>query len=155
MAGIHPEFAQYCCELLGRVGRCTAKRMFGGWGISTDGLTIAIIADLGQGETLWLKANDDSRIQYETQGCARFIYDVQGQPKGMNYYSAPPDAMESPALMAPWARVAMEAALLARSAKPQRKPKAATSKVGKPRALNPTKRPVVQSKSAPGRPKRT
>ena len=140
MAGIRPEFAQYCCELLSSVGHCTAKRMFGGWGISTDGLTIAIIADLGQGETLWLKANDDSRLRYEEEGCARFIYDVQGQPKGMNYYSAPPDAMESPALMAPWARIAMEAALLARNAKPKPKAKTATKKVGKPKTLNPGKR---------------
>jgi len=140
MAGIQSDFANYCCELLGSVGHCTAKRMFGGWGISTDGLTIAIIADLGQGETLWLKANDDSRGRYEAEGCARFIYDVQGQPKGMNYYSAPPDAMESPALMAPWARIAMEAALLARNAKPQRKPRMATPTVGKPKTLNPGKR---------------
>ncbi|MBC7916421.1 MAG: TfoX/Sxy family protein [Rhodoferax sp.] len=114
--------------------------MFGGWGISTDGLTIAIIADLGQGETLWLKANDDSRTRYEAQGCARFVYDMQGQAKGMNYYSAPPDAMESPALMAPWARIALEAALLARNAKPLSKAKSAKPKAAKPATLKPTKR---------------
>ncbi|MCJ7800064.1 MAG: competence protein TfoX, partial [Polaromonas sp.] len=28
--------------------------MFGGYGISTDGLTLGILADLGQGEALWL-----------------------------------------------------------------------------------------------------
>ena len=50
------EFANYCCELLSSVGPCLAKRMFGGYGISTDGLTIAILADLGDGEKLWLKA---------------------------------------------------------------------------------------------------
>ena len=139
MASTHLEFAQYCCELLSGVGPCTAKRMFGGFGISTDGLTIAIVADLGQGETLWLKANDESRARYEAAGCARFIYDMQGQPKGMNYYSAPADAMESPALMLPWARLAMEAALLARNAKPSRKPRATTPKLGKPKTLNPGK----------------
>lgn len=137
----HPEFAQYCCELLSGIGPCTAKRMFGGFGISTDGLTIAIVADLGEGETLWLKANDDSRTRYEAAGCARFIYDVQGQPKGMNYYAAPPDAMESPALMLPWARVALEAALLARNSKP--KPKTAKAKTTKPTTLNPAKRAKV------------
>ena len=140
MATTHPEFAQYCCELLSGVGPCTAKRMFGGFGISIDGLTVAIVADLGQGETLWLKANEDSRIRYEAAGCARFTYDVQGQPKGMNYYSAPADAMESPALMLPWARLALEAALLARSSKLNPKPKAAKPKVAKPKTLSPAKR---------------
>ena len=123
-------FAEYCCELLSCVGPCVAKRMFGGFGISTDGLTIGIIADLGQGETLWLKATDESRTRYEAEGCARFIYDVQGQPKGMNYYSAPADAMESPALMLPWARLALEAALLAKNSKPPRK--RAASKLATP-----------------------
>ena len=45
MVAPQSEFALYCCELLSSAGPCTAKRMFGGWGISTDGLTIAIIAD--------------------------------------------------------------------------------------------------------------
>ena len=35
-----------------------ARRMFGGWGISTDGLTLAIIADLGAGEALVDRALD-------------------------------------------------------------------------------------------------
>jgi DNA transformation protein len=98
--------------------------MFGGWGISTEGLTVAILADLGQGEILWLKANEESRPHFETQGCARFTYLVQGQLKSMNYYSAPADAMESPALMAPWARLAMQAALIAKNAKAAKKPRA-------------------------------
>ncbi len=122
------DFAHYCCELLGTVGLCTAKRMFGGFGIHTDGLTIAIIADLGTGQTLWLKASATTRAVFETEGCARFTYLVQGVPKSMNYYAAPADALESPALMQPWARLAMDAALQARV-----KPKRATRK--KPMAL--------------------
>lgn len=119
MATVQPEFAQYCCELLCSVGPCRAKRMFGGWGISTDGMTVAILADLGRGETLWLKANEQTRPQFEAAGCARFVYLAQGKARSMNYYSAPADAMESPALMAPWARLALDAALVKR-AKPPR-----------------------------------
>jgi DNA transformation protein len=113
MAIQNPDFADYCCELLGGLGHCVAKRMFGGWGISVDGLTVAILANLGGGDTLWLKASEESRARFEAEGCARFTYPVNGQPKSMNYYSAPADAMESPALMLPWARLALEAALLA------------------------------------------
>ena len=56
------DFADYCCELLSSVGPCLAKRMFGGWGLSLDGLTFAIIADLGDGDKLWLKADMKAKL---------------------------------------------------------------------------------------------
>ena len=121
MATVTSPFAKYCCELLASAGPCVAKRMFGGWGISTDGLSLAIIADLGGGEKLWLKASNDSRAQWEAAGCERFTYTAtrNGEPvsRGMNYYSAPEDAMDSPHAMAPWARLAMDAALKAKAGK--------------------------------------
>lgn len=116
------EFAQYCCELLSAVGPCVAKRMFGGYGISIDGLTIAILADLGQGEKLWLKASPESTALFESAGCERFTYLAKGVPKSMGYYSAPDEAMESAIEMAPWARLALDAALAARQPK-SKKPK--------------------------------
>ena len=119
---IHAEFADYCCELLASLGPCRAKRMFGDWGISIDGMSVAILVNLGQGDTLWLKVNEDSKPLFEAEGCARFTYEVKGQLKGMNYYAAPADAMESPALMAPWARLALQAALAAHAAKAAQKP---------------------------------
>lgn len=115
------DFAQYCCELLHTVGPCTAKRMFGGWGISTEGLTIGITADLGGGEKLWLKASDDSRHQWEAAGCERFVYasTKDGEPvsRSMNYYSAPEVAMDAPHAMAPWAHMALQAAVAAKAFK--------------------------------------
>ena len=108
------EFADYCCELLASAGPCVARRMFGGWGISTGGLTLAIIADLGHGERLWLKGSEDTRAQFETAGCARFIYQAKDKAMSMHYYSAPDEAMESAPLMQPWARLALECALKAR-----------------------------------------
>ena len=111
------EFAEYCCELLSGLGPCSAKRMFGGWGLSTDGLTVAIVADLGNGETLWLKGDDSSRAQYDAAGCTRCTYESKGKLMGMNYFSAPADAMESPALMLPWARLALQAAQTAHASK--------------------------------------
>ncbi len=114
------EFAQYCCELLGVAGPCLARRMFGAWGISTDGLTLAILADLGSGEKLWLKCDESTRSVFENAGCERFVYQTKDGPKSMNYYSAPAEAMDSPQLMAPWARLALQAAL---SAAQQKKPR--------------------------------
>jgi DNA transformation protein len=111
--GISREFADYCCELLASAGPCVARRMFGGWGISTDGLTLAIIADLGSGERLYLKASDATRSQFEAAGCERFVYQAKGKVVGMNYYSAPEEAMESAQFMQPWARLSLECALKA------------------------------------------
>ena len=139
MASSDPEFARYCCELLSSAGPCTARRMFGGWGISVEGLSIAILADLGEGDTLWLKADESTRALFAAAGCKRFTYLAKGEPKSMNYYSAPSEAMESPHFMAQWARLALEAAVRARAAKPV-KIKTAKSK--------PATKPVTQPKAA-------
>jgi len=121
MAAPPSEFALYCCELLASAGPCVARRMFGAYGISTDGLTLAILADLGSGEKLWLKADETTRPLFENAGCERFTYQSKNGPKSMNYYSTPDEALESPQLMVPWARLALEAALVARQSNPAKK----------------------------------
>lgn len=113
-------FAQHCCDLLASVGTCVHRRMFGGWGISTGGFNIALVADLGAGEKLWLKADGAIRSHYEAAGCERFTYVAKGVQRSVNYYSAPEEAMESPQLMAPWARQALDCALKAQSAREAR-----------------------------------
>jgi DNA transformation protein and related proteins len=131
MPSKNQEFATYCCELLGSLGPCLMRRMFGGFGISHEGLTVALMIDLGQGEKLWLKADEASRAQFEAAGCQRFTYDrAGGISRSVNYYSAPEEAMDSPQLMAPWARLALEAAV-----------KAASKAVKKP-AHKPAKKPA-------------
>jgi DNA transformation protein len=143
MATIPSDFADYCCELLGTIGPCRAKRMFGGWGIAVDGMTIAILANLGQGDTLWLKADAHSQALFEAEGCARFTYEADGKTRGMNYYSAPADAMESPALMQAWARLALQAAVAAHANKKPAVKKPAAKKAGaaKASASRPAKLP--------------
>jgi DNA transformation protein and related proteins len=147
-------FAEYCCELLRSVGRCTPRRMFGGWGISTGGLTIAIVADLGSGQTLYLKANENTRPLFEQAGCERFTYATKGGPRSVDYYSAPQDALESPQLMAPWARQALDCALKAQSAKVPRRT-ATTSQASRAtpaakRAAAPAPKARASRKSAKG-----
>lgn len=119
---IPKDFADYCCELLSSVGPCKARRMFGGWGISVDGLTLAILADLspqgaGPQALLYLKANDATRAQYEAAACKRFVYNMRGVDKGLNYYAAPDEAMESPDAMRAWAQLAYGCALQAQADK--------------------------------------
>ena len=121
------DFANYCCDLLASAGRCIPKRMFGGFGISTDGLTIAILADLGDGEKLWLKGDDSTRRQYEVAGSKIFTYPMKGVPRSMNYFSSPEEAMDSADAMRPWAALALGCALRAR-AKIQPEPKKVAAK---------------------------
>jgi DNA transformation protein len=106
------ELLAHSLELLAPLGALRSRRMFGGHGIYVDDIFIALIA----AEQLWLKADAQSKAQFEAAGCRPFQYDKKGQLMTMAYYTAPEDAMESPALMQPWARLALQAALRARAA---------------------------------------
>jgi DNA transformation protein and related proteins len=152
MARVNPDFVNYCCELLAPAGPCTARRMFGGFGISTGGLTFALVADLGGGEKLWLKSDAETNARFEAAGCERFSYQVdRGRmpaTHSLNYYSAPEEAMESPALMAPWSRLSMEAALKARAAKPKKAPAKKVAVAAKTRtAPAARKKPALKTKT--------
>ena len=107
------ELVAHCRELLAPLGAVRSRRMFGGHGFHVDDLFIALIA-FGR---LYLKADDSSRARFEAAGCQPFVYEGKGKPVTMGYFTAPDDAMESPALMQPWARLALEAAVRARAAK--------------------------------------
>ena len=151
-----PTFANYCCELLAStVGPCVTRRMFGGWGISTGGMTIAMVVDLGAGQKLWLKADGAIRSHYEAAGCERFTYLAKGVERSVNYYSAPEEAMESAQLMAPWARQALDCALKAQSARearsrPVAKPSARPARPAARRPAAPAPKAKARRKSAQG-----
>ena len=113
MATPKDEFARHCAELLGSLGPSRARRMFGGHGFYVDDLFLALIFQ----ERLYLKVDDLTRARFEAEGCQPFVYEARGRRVSLGYYTAPDEAMESPALMRPWARLALEAALRARAAK--------------------------------------
>jgi len=122
----HDELADHCVELLAPLGAARARRMFGGHGIYIDDLFVAVIA----GERIYLKADALTRPAFEAAGCEPFRYRKDGQQVTLGYWSAPAQALESSAQMRPWARLAMEAALRARAARPtarRHKPASAAS----------------------------
>ena len=123
------ELVEHCTELLGSLGQCTSRRMFGGYGFYIDGLFVALIAY----ERLFRKTDAKSRPQFEAAGSEPFVFAKEGESIATSYLSAPEQAMESPALMQPWARLALEAALRARAAKPPARPR-------KPKAASPAKK---------------
>lgn len=116
-------FLEHCRELLAPLGTVRSRAMFGGHGLYVDDLFIALIA----GDQFYLKADAQNRPQYEAAGCEPFTYartgpDGQADVAQLNYYRPPEEAMDSPALMQPWARRAMEAALRAANVKRPRTP---------------------------------
>lgn len=111
-------FTLHCLELLAPLGLPRAKAMFGGVGLYVDELFIALIID----ERFYLKTGEAQRPAFEAAGCEPFRYTMKdGREMSMGYWTAPDEALESPAAMRPWARRAMEAALIAANAKPGRK----------------------------------
>ena len=107
------DFVDYVMELLGPFGTVVARRMFGGHGVFLDGLMFAIAS----ADTLYLKADEMNRIEFEQAGCEIFSYARKGRRATLNFFRAPEDAMESPELMLPWARTAYAAALRANAKK--------------------------------------
>lgn len=106
-------FVDYVMELLGPFGTVVSRRMFGGHGVYLDGLMFAIISE----DTLYLKADEMNRIEFEQAGCEIFGYARKGRRATLGFFRAPEDAMESPELMLPWARTAYAAALRANAKK--------------------------------------
>lgn len=148
----------HCLELLAPLGAVRARRMFGGHGLYIDDLFVAIIAF----DRLYLKADEATRERFAGAGCEPFVYqkpprpsrrdglppegaqgnlgrpgvalDGQGQSVTMGYWTVPAEAMESPQLMQPWARLAMAAALRARAARASAAPRKPRAKPAKTRA---------------------
>ncbi len=108
----HDGLLLHSVELLAPLGAVRTRRMFGGHGLYLDELFIALIAF----ERLYLKTDAQTRPLFDAAGCERFVYSGKGKPVTLGYSTVPAEAMDSPALMAPWARLAVQAALAARAA---------------------------------------
>ena len=104
------EFANYCAELFAALGPVRVRRMFGGHGIYVDDLFVAIVS----AESLYLKADLQCASAFEKAGGTRFTYEGKGRSVSLQYWTPPAPALDSPALMEPWARLALAAALRSR-----------------------------------------
>jgi DNA transformation protein and related proteins len=97
-----PEFIR---ELFASFGPVTVKRLFGGLGISSDGLTFALVFD----GAIFLKVDDDSIPDFEREGSRPFVY-TRAKSKGrvgkasMSYWRLPERLYDDPDELAVWAR---------------------------------------------------
>jgi DNA transformation protein and related proteins len=86
-------FVLHACELLSCLGPCKATRMFGGYGLSVDGMNVGIIA----WDTLYLKTHVTTEPQWLASGSKPFVYEAKGKTMKLNYCTPPEEALESPA----------------------------------------------------------
>jgi DNA transformation protein and related proteins len=98
-------YREFALEQLGRVVPVTARSMFGGVGIYSDGLFFALLDD----DTLYFKADDSNRPDFEAAGMGPF------RPFGddthvMQYYEVPAELLEEPELLRGWVEKAMAVA---------------------------------------------
>jgi DNA transformation protein len=110
-------FIEYLKDLLNGLGPVTVRRMFGGAGMFVDGVMFALILD----DTLYFKADDSNRPDFEAEGLAPFSYSTKdGRNTIMSYWRCPDRLFDDPDEMAAWARKAFGAARRSAGATPAR-----------------------------------
>lgn len=113
-------YIAHCAELLAPLGPVRVRRMFGGHGLYLDEVFLALVLS----EQLYLKTDEQTVAAFQAAGCTPFAYEGAGRIVTTSYWTAPEEAMESPAAMQAWARLAFEAGLRARARKAPKRPAA-------------------------------
>ncbi|MDF1692011.1 MAG: TfoX/Sxy family protein [Zhongshania sp.] len=113
MAAKESAFIQFLLEQLQWMGPVTARRMFGGWGLFLEGLMFALVLD----NTLYLKADAESRGDFDALGLQPFSYERGGRGIALSYFQPPEEALDDVELLLTWANGAYAAALRSAAAK--------------------------------------
>lgn len=134
------------------LGTAHARAMFGGHGVYLDGLFVAIVAD---GEP-WLKADATSAPRFAEAGGEPFVYRTAAKALTMGFWRVPDAALDDADAFAPWARLALDAALRARAAvlsRPPRRARSAPATAAGRAAAARTRRGPAARRSRPRRPR--
>lgn len=91
---------------LNQVAPVTARGMFGGFGLYTEGIMFALIAY----ETLYFKVDDENRSDYESVGMGPFTYNRNGKETTMSYYRLPDEVYDDLGVLHEWLGKAAAAA---------------------------------------------
>jgi DNA transformation protein len=116
---VNSEFLEFLTEQMAGFGPVSVRRMFGGAGLYRDGAMFGLVAD----DVLYLKADGDSRGEFEAEGLPAFSYQrSDGRNTIMSFMRAPDRCLDNAEEMADWCRRAHEAAVRSKK-KPSRKGK--------------------------------
>ena len=104
---VSEHYIAFVQDLLADFAPLRIKRMFGGAGIYSGDLFFAILVE----DTLYLKVDDGNRAAYQERGIQPFLYEGKdGRRATMGYYPVPPELLDDPDALAPWARQTIDAA---------------------------------------------
>jgi DNA transformation protein len=117
-------FVESLHEVFERMGRIEARRMFGGHGIYHDGRMFALVIR----DTLYLKADANTLVEFEQRGLPAFAYEREGRRMETSYRQAPEEIFEDREEAMRWGRLAWEAAMRAAAPKRARRPAAKKGK---------------------------
>ena len=97
----------HIAELFSAFGRVAVRNMFGGAGIYADGVMFGLIVD----DVIYLKADADTFVAFEREGCGPFTYDTKRGERALKSYWRMPDRLnDDPDELAEWAKAALAAA---------------------------------------------
>ncbi|HLG95613.1 MAG TPA: TfoX/Sxy family protein [Bryobacteraceae bacterium] len=98
-------YIEFLIEQLSLLGEITTRRMFGGNVLYCDGIVFALVAS----DTLYLKADDANRAEFEANGLGAF-HPFGDESLVMQYYQAPPEIFEDREELRRWVGGAVAAA---------------------------------------------
>lgn len=101
---VSESYRAFVLEQLERVHPVTAKSMFGGVGLYSQGRFFALIAE----DRLYFKVDDTTRRDYEQEGMEPFR--PFGEDHAMGYYEVPADVLEDATRLELWMKKAIEVA---------------------------------------------
>jgi DNA transformation protein len=111
-------YIDFLKDQLAGLGAVNVRRMFGGAGVYCHGVMFALVAD----DTLYLKADEKTRADFEAEGLEAFTYQAKGgRNTVMSYWRAPERLYDEPEEMIAWAGKALAAAQ--RASGPKRRPR--------------------------------
>ena len=104
-------FIEFLKEQMAGLGPVTAKRMFGGCGLYRGGLIFALVID----DTLYFKADEQSRAEFAAEGLEPFRYSTKSGTKTVtSYWRAPERCLDDGGEMTRWGQSALDAAARAK-----------------------------------------
>lgn len=106
---VNSSYLEYLLDQLHWLGLVSSRRMFGGAGLFLDGLMFGLVID----NTLYLKADAETRALYEAVGCGPMCYERKGKTVALSYYQLPEEVLDDRDQLVDWVNGAYAVALAA------------------------------------------
>ncbi len=102
---VTPSYREFVLEQLQQVVPVTARSMFGGVGLYSEGLFFGLMDD----DMLYFKTDDGNRADFEAAGMGPFR-PFGADSYAMQYHEVPAELLEEPEALRPWIEKAIAAA---------------------------------------------